>query len=214
VTLDESEKMSSSTVLKPDANSPIAVPPLNELILPRIAAGDASAVDDCLSRYGGLVWSLARRWFGNASDAEDVTQEIFVDLWQSAKRYDPQVASEAVFITMIARRRMIDRVRRAKTSLNAVSADVSALDDVAVSDQNRIELADEAAKASRCLERLTNEQRKILTMSIHQGAAHSVISQTLGLPLGTVKSFARRGLIQLRDCMQRSSLAHVSGNPS
>ena len=183
---------------------------MTDSVLSRIAAGEASAVDECLAQYGGLVWSLVRRWFKNSADAEDLTQEIFVDIWQSAKRFDPGVASEAVFITMIARRRMIDRLRRTNAKLNAMSVDASALEVVVLPSQDRIELADEAAKAARCLERLSKEQQQVLTMSVHQGASHSLISQALGMPLGTVKSFARRGLIQLRDCMQKSPQPRLS----
>lgn len=179
--------------------------PLSESVLSRIAAGDPTAVDECLARYGGLVWSLARRWFKNSADAEDLTQEIFVDVWQSAKRFDPEVASEVVFITMIARRRMIDRLRRSSSRMDAVSVEASAIEVEAMPSQDRVELADEAAKAARCLERLSKDQQKVLTMSVHQGASHHLIAEALGMPLGTVKSFARRGLIQLRDCMQRSA---------
>ena len=152
--------------------------------------------------------------FKNSADAEDVTQEIFVDVWQSARRFDPAVASEVVFITMIARRRMIDRLRRSNSKLDAVSVEASAIEVVASPSKDRVELAEEADKAARCLERLSKEQQKILTMSVHQGASHSLISQALGMPLGTVKSFARRGLIQLRDCMQRSARAQSSETAS
>ncbi len=202
--------MLTCNALTPKLNFLLEIDPLNDSVLSRIAAGEASAVDECLAQYGGLVWSLARRWFKNSADAEDVTQEIFVDVWQSAKRFDPQVASEAVFITMIARRRMIDRLRRTNAKLNAVSVDASALEVVVLPSQDRVELADEAAKAARCLERLSKEQQQVLTMSVHQGASHSLISQALGMPLGTVKSFARRGLIQLRDCMQKSPQPQLS----
>ena len=76
-------------------------------ILERIAAGDPAAVDDCLRSYGGLVWSLARRFSPNHAEAEDAVQEIFIDVWRSAARFDRQRASENTYITMIARRRLI-----------------------------------------------------------------------------------------------------------
>lgn len=78
-------------------------------ILERIAAGDPSALDECMDRYGGLIWSLVRRLAPDYTDAEDIVQEILVGLWRSAGRFDPRIASEATFITMIARRRLIDR---------------------------------------------------------------------------------------------------------
>ena len=85
---------------------------VKESILQRIAIGERSAVDECLDRYGSLVWSLAKRWLGNVPDAEDATQEIFVELWQQANKFDPSAAAEATFVAMIARRRLIDRMRK------------------------------------------------------------------------------------------------------
>src|ERR1041385_2281154 len=78
-------------------------------LLARVAGGDPRAVRDCIARYGGLVWSIARRF--EAADAEDAVQEIFLDLWKSAARFDGRIASEAAFVAMIARRRLIDRKR-------------------------------------------------------------------------------------------------------
>src|SRR3954470_11204914 len=88
-----------------DPATHLELPPL----LGRVAAGDQQAVRECLARYGGLVWSIARRFEGN--DAEDAVQEIFLDLWRSAPRFDPQLSSEPAFVAMLARRRLIDRRR-------------------------------------------------------------------------------------------------------
>ena len=80
--------------------------------LQRIAAGETEAVRECMDRYGGLVWSLARRFLYSSNEAEDAVQEIFLDLWKHAGRFDPNVAAEATYVAMIARRRLIDRVRK------------------------------------------------------------------------------------------------------
>ena len=71
----------------------------DESIFERIASGDQSAVAECMDRFGGLVWSLAKRWSNSVADAEDATQEIFMALWKSADRYDPAAGSEAVFVS-------------------------------------------------------------------------------------------------------------------
>ena len=81
-------------------------------ILQRIADGDKTAVQECLDTYSGLVWSLARRLIGFSDEAEDAVQEIFIDVWKNAARFDEAQASETTFIAMIARRRLIDRIRR------------------------------------------------------------------------------------------------------
>ncbi len=96
-----------STTLSDSHETPI----LCQTILQRVAAGDSSAVDDCLAQYGALVWSLARRHSPNYSDAEDAVQEAFLGIWQGAGRFDPEKGSETTFITMIVRRRLIDRRR-------------------------------------------------------------------------------------------------------
>ena len=83
-------------------------------VLQRIASGDPAAVRECIDQYGPLVWSLARRLSRTASDPEDATQEIFLDIWRSAGRFDASQGSDKVFIAMIARRRLIDRLREKK----------------------------------------------------------------------------------------------------
>src|SRR5215467_13463308 len=91
---------------------PAAVPSLPEPLLGRVAAGDDQATRTCIERYGGLVYALARRFEGGAgADIEDAVQEIFLDLWKSAPRFDPAIASETAFVATIARRRLIDRRR-------------------------------------------------------------------------------------------------------
>src|ERR1700677_2228173 len=85
---------------------------MSSTVLQRMASGDTAAVRECMDRYGALVWSLARRLSRTASDAEDAAQEIFLDIWRSAARYDASQASDKVFIATIARRRLIDRLRK------------------------------------------------------------------------------------------------------
>lgn len=185
---------------------------LDKSILRRIAAGDQAAVSECLDEYGGLVWSLAKRFTSNADDADDATQEIFVELWQSASRFDPSVASECTFISAIARRRLIDRLRRngRRPETVEMSLDNS---EIAVLPVDTAELADEAAKAARCMQKLPVDRQQVLSMSIQHGLSHATIAQRLHLPLGTVKSYARRALLQIRACMHRTS-ATVAGGAS
>ena len=161
-------------------------------LLTRVASGDPGAVRDCLARYGGLIWSIARRF--EAGDAEDAVQEIFLDLWRSAARYDPQIASEPAFVAMIARRRLIDRqrTRRRRPTTEAIAAEPQAADPAA-----RPDSCAEAAQAARALDRLRPEQRHVLVLATH-GLSHGEIAERTGMPLGTVKAHARRGLQSIR----------------
>ena len=176
---------------------------MQDLLLPRIAGGDQSAVPECISRYGGLIWSLARRRLASREDAEDVVQEVFVDLWRSADRFDPLVAQEVTFVAMIARRRVIDRLRRRAVLPQTASLDgghavdlPDPADDAPVG--RRLELGEEARLADEHLEQLKPEAQRVLKLSIYEDLSHSAIAECTGLPLGTVKSHIRRGLDSLR----------------
>ena len=171
-----------------------------EAILHRIAAGDRRAVEECLDKYGGLVWSIARKLMRNQSDAEDAVQEVFVDVWKHAGRFDEAQASETTFIAMIARRRIIDKIRY---STRRISAD--SLDDILLEPFNRadkaMQVSVEANEAAKAVETLRPEQQQVLRLSIVQGMSHQEISEATGMPLGTVKTHARRGLLQVRQVL-------------
>ncbi|MEM1329702.1 MAG: sigma-70 family RNA polymerase sigma factor [Planctomycetota bacterium] len=187
-----------------------------DLLLPRVAAGDESAVQETLDRFGGLVWSLARRLCRTDSEAEDAVQDIFVDVWQSSHRYDAGVASETAFVAMIARRRLIDRRRKAgrRPQEVALTEGVSgragagfespaSVDDSATKSEETAE----ARRAMAMLSELSEEQQRVLQLSIYHGLSHEKIARATGLPLGTVKTHARRGLIRIRELLSGQRLA-------
>lgn len=170
---------------------------MSDSVLARIAAGDPAAVPDCIARYGGLVWSLARRFLGNPADAEDAVQDVFIELWKNAARYDSARSSEPTYITMIARRRLIDRKRRAGRTPAA-----QALPDEPVGaapKHDRIEIEDEAAQAAAVLNELRVDERRVIVMAVYDGLTHEEIATATGLPVGTVKTHIRRGLIRVRE---------------
>jgi len=169
-------------------------------VLQRIASGEATAVRECLDEYGALVWSLARRLSRTPSDAEDATQEIFLDIWRSAGRFDPSQGSPKMFIAMIARRRLIDRLRKASAEPPMDPEEV--LESIAWPDSAAVaETASEAEQAVRALAELKPDQRQVLELGLLHGLSQSEIAARLGMPLGSVKSFMRRGLIRVREYM-------------
>lgn len=205
-------------------------------LLQRIAAGDQAAVQAFIQRYSALVWSLARRLASNDPDAEDAVHEIFIDLWRSAPRFDPAVASEVTFVAMIARRRLIDRrrrlgriprmesvrdddVSRAADSPGAAGAGGNGQDFGPTSSDRsgqggRLELGEDARRAAAELQNLSLDQQRVLRLSIFHGLSHEKIASALNMPLGTVKTHARRGLIRLRESLESLKTKSVRGNPA
>ncbi len=171
---------------------------MTQAILQRIADGDGSAIQDCLDKYGGLVWSIARKMLRNSDDAEDAVQEIFVDIWKNAERFDESKSSETTYIAMIARRRLIDRIRYATRRISADSLDDVLLEPFTRADKD-MQVSIEAGQAAEAMRTLRPEQQQVLRLSIIQGMSHQEISDAIGMPLGTVKTHARRGLLQVRE---------------
>jgi RNA polymerase sigma factor (sigma-70 family) len=183
---------------------------VTETFLQRIARGEQAAVQECLARYAGLVWSLAKRFLGNASEAEDAVQDIFIELWKKADRFNPLLSSESTYITMVTRRRLIDRRRQIVRRPELVSLP----ENIASSQQpgtKQVDMVDEASKAAAALQELKPEQQRVLKMAVYQGLTHEEISQHTGLPLGTVKTHARRGLIKLQEVLSFNSPSYLAG---
>jgi RNA polymerase sigma-70 factor (ECF subfamily) len=166
-------------------------------LLTRVAAGDMDAADKFLRRHAGLVWGLARRYCRSPEDAEDAVQEIFVEVWRSAERYDAALGAETAFLTTIARRRLIDRTRRlGHRAVAELLEDPGTLPAEERSDQ--AVLHDEVQRAHEAMQQLRPEQRQVLEMALGHSRTLQEISSSMGIPLGTVKSHARRGLTRLR----------------
>jgi RNA polymerase sigma factor (sigma-70 family) len=174
-------------------------------ILKKIAAGDKAAVEECLKKYGGLVWSLARRLLRNSDDAEDAVQEIFLEVWKNAAKFDEAQSSETTFIAMIARRRLIDRIRFSSRRISADALDEVMTEPVDRADR-KMQTSLEANDAVKALNALRPEQRQVLQLSIVQGLSHQEIANQTGMPLGTVKTHARRGILQAREFLGLGNL--------
>ncbi|MEM6331467.1 MAG: sigma-70 family RNA polymerase sigma factor, partial [Planctomycetota bacterium] len=181
-------------------------------LLPRIAAGDKHAVAECIDRYGGLVWSLAKRYCGAGADAEDAVQEVFLAVWKNAGRYDAAIASEATFVTMICRRRLIDMLRRRRSPGSGPNAeDVEHV--AAPAPTPGLELTEEVARVRGFMRQLSQEQQRVLNLGICEGLSQTDIASVTGWPLGTVKSHARRGMQRLRRLVSASD-ASAADSPT
>ncbi len=171
---------------------------MTELSLSEVAQGNKEALACCVERYGSLIWSLASRFCRNPSDAEDAVQDIFIDVWNSASRFDPKRSSERTFIMMIARRRLIDRVRKCYSLKERFTfCDTEAINKLGKQDD--VESKDLTRRTQELLKTMPEERRRVLWLSIYEGMSHSEIVNATGIPLGTVKSHVTRGLRIIRD---------------
>jgi len=176
-------------------------------LLERIANGDRAAVGLCIKKYSGLVWSLARRFIRNEADAEEAVQDVFMELWSNAKRFDANKAAEPTWISLVARRRLIDRARKEQRQPDRVPlADVEQA--MSRDGQSAIEAIVETQRVLKLIDHMRPEQRQVLRMSAWLGMSHSAIAEQTNLPLGTVKSHLRRGLTLIRQ-----QLGADSGDP-
>lgn len=165
-----------------------------DAVLPRVAAGLPGAARELHERYGALVWSVVRRAAPGAT-GEDLVQEIFIDLWRSAAAFDPARGSEAAFVRTIAQRRTIDRNRRqGRGAPEALPEDVP----MPELEADPLETREEAERAMEALAALPPDRRRVLELVLVSGLSHRDVAESIDMPLGTVKSHARRGLERLR----------------
>jgi RNA polymerase sigma factor (sigma-70 family) len=162
----------------------------------RLAAGEEGAINDVYSALGPMVLGYLRR-FVPRDEAEDVLQRVFYEVWRNRDRYDPTRSLEA-WVLGIARKRAIDQLRRRHANV----VPIEELRDIAGDDGR--ELAERYARASEvraALGRLPREQREVLTLAYFGDLTQTEIADRLGVPLGTVKARAFRGLRRLADLL-------------
>lgn len=178
-----------------------AAPDLDNL-LRLTGRGDDRAFAALYDALSARVFGLARQVVRDPAQAEEVAQEAFIDVWRTASKYDTSRASAATWVLTIAHRRAVDRVRSAQASTNretrnAILDTKREFDEVAEEVESRIE----AQQVRHCLGTLTELQRESVTMAYYGGHTYAQVATLLEVPLGTIKTRLRDGLIRLRDCL-------------
>lgn len=167
-------------------------------LLQRVAQGDAPAVQECVDAYGSMVWSLARRYLDNAGgEAEDAVQEVFLAVWLAASKFDPARGSEAAFIATLAHRKLLD-YRRRVTSRRRRDALVRRNESSMVLTPPGPDRP-EAQVAVAEFNRLPEDERCVVWLSLRHGMTHHQISEVTATPIGTVKSRIRRAFSRLAE---------------
>jgi RNA polymerase sigma factor (sigma-70 family) len=165
-------------------------------------AGSEGALEESFRRWGTLVNTVGWRLLGDAGEAEEVTQQVFVAAWRGRHTFDPERGSLAAWLVGSTRHRVIDRQRARGREIRLIRA--AAEDAVQQSSQEAPEVVTDRLLLADEIGRLPDPRRSILRLAFYDGYTHAEISEHLGLPLGTVKSHARRALLHLRERLTTS----------
>ncbi|MEW2143325.1 sigma-70 family RNA polymerase sigma factor [Micromonospora vinacea] len=179
-----------------------ASPPNADELLPRVARGDEAAFAALYDAMAGRVLGLARRVVRDPAQAEEVTQEVMVEVWRTAGRFDAGRGSASAWILTMAHRRAVDRVRSEQAHTNRVQQ-VAATETHVPYDEvvEDVTARLEREQVRRCLGRLTPVQRESVTLAYYGGHTYREVAEKLQTPLPTVKTRMRDGLIRMRDCL-------------
>ncbi|MBE7493647.1 MAG: sigma-70 family RNA polymerase sigma factor [Verrucomicrobiaceae bacterium] len=178
----------------------------DEELLQRAGRGDSRAFDQLYDRLAPRLYGLLRQMLHDEKDAEDVLQDGFVQLWEHASSFDSSRAKAFTWAVMIFRNKAIDRMRalgRRTRLVEAASVEHATLsEDVQRGADEDVVSQERASIVREALKQLPPEQRRLVELAFLKGLTHHVISETLGMPLGTVKTNIRRGLMRLRDLLK------------
>jgi RNA polymerase sigma-70 factor (ECF subfamily) len=185
----------------PGGTDQSSAPTTEELML-RIAGGNENAFEELYDRLSSQVFGLVRRILKDQAQSEEVTQEVFVEAWQQAARYDPARGKAITWLLTLAHRRAVDRVRASQASKDrdlreGIKEFQSSYDDV----EDTAIAHDEGRRVIEALDRLSETQRDAIQLAYFGGYTHSEVAELLKIPVGTAKTRIRDGMNKLRDLM-------------
>ncbi len=191
-------------------------------LLARSALGERAAFAQLYERTGGHLFAVILRINRDRAQAEDLLQDVYVKVWRSLRSYDPRHSQPLTWLTSIARNHAIDSLRRQQTQPRLACADptrsdaetgadedpYAALEDPAAGPLELLDRAAQAREVSRCMQVLNAQQRQSVALAFYDGLSHAEVAAQLRQPLGTVKSWVRRGLLALKTCLESGVPTH------
>ena len=165
-------------------------------LVQRVVARDATAIGELYDRHSRLLYGLILRIVRDRSEAEEILQEAFVQLWTRAETYDANVGPPVAWLVRIARNRAIDRMRA--NAVRAKTVEATPMPPPAESPEARAVLSEQQRAVARALEGLPPDQRQLIEDAYFQGLTQSELAERFNLPLGTVKTRVRTGMMTLR----------------
>lgn len=177
-------------------------------LIDQIARGDAAALKRLYDRVSGRLFGLALRVVSRQEMAEDALQEAFLSIWNSASDYRASLSPPLAWLGLIVRSRALDQLRRhqAQRSDQSIVLDEDLSETLPSDEPNPMDRTDTSQQASAlhgCLQQLEPKQRQVMSLAYLRDLSHAELAAQLKIPLGTVKTWIRRGLAQLRGCMAR-----------
>lgn len=171
--------------------------------LRRVGQGSQAALAEVYQRSSAKLFGICLRILGDRAEAEDALQDIYLNVWRKAGSFDPQRASPITWLAALARNRSIDR-RRAKGSRVTVPVeDAADIADGAPDALTRLSEAEDGVRIAACLGELEDRQNRAIRSAFFEGLSYPELAERWAVPLGTMKSWIRRGLLRLKDCLER-----------
>lgn len=170
--------------------------------MPRIAAGDRAALRQLYQATSSKLFGVCLRILSNRDESEDVLQEVYITIWRRADRFEAGRASVMTWISTIARNRAIDRLRARGPLAYAEPVEELEIEDGAPRAEALLEAAQSSEALGKCLSELDERTEKVIRTAFFDGVTYEALAARMDAPLGTVKSWIRRGLAKLKGCLE------------
>ena len=173
-----------------------------EGLLAQVALGNRAAFDALYRGTANRLFGICLRVLAQRAEAEDALQDVFTTVWRKAAQFDPAKASATAWLAMIARNKAIDRLRALPANLARAGAELSQnVEDHGPSPAQAVETSKDRARLEHCLEGLEPRRRSLIRAAFFDGLTYEELAARIEAPLGSIKSWIRRGLLQLRECL-------------